>query len=89
MTKDKQIEEMARNICNCYYRGICKMDGNSCDLECGSAMNAYELYNAGYRKASELLNEFMNWLQENEHIHKSKEYRKELCEIFVRERDIK
>lgn len=37
----------------------------------------------------ELLYEFMNWLQENEHINKSEEYRKELCKIFLRERDIK
>ena len=31
----------------------------------------------------ELLNEFMGWLQENEHINKSEEYRKELCELFI------
>ena len=62
---DKQIEEMARSICNCYYRGICKMDGNSCDLECGSAFNAYELYNAGYRKASEVEKETFDRLSNN------------------------
>ena len=32
---------------------------------------------------SDLLNEFMDWLQENEHINKSEEYRKELCELFI------
>lgn len=31
----------------------------------------------------ELLCEFMNWLQTNEHINKSEEYRKELCELFI------
>ena len=31
----------------------------------------------------ELINEFMNWLQENNHINKSEEYRKELCELFI------
>lgn len=35
---------------------------------------------------SELLNEFMNWLQDNEHINKSVEYRNELCEMFLNDR---
>ena len=36
----------------------------------------------------DLLTEFMDWLQENEHINKSKEYRKELCELFLTTRQI-
>lgn len=35
---------------------------------------------------SELLNEFMNWLQTNEHINKSEEYRSELCKMFIETR---
>ena len=35
----------------------------------------------------ELLNEFMDWLQTNEHINKSEEYRKELCEMFLSARE--
>ena len=35
---------------------------------------------------SELLNEFMNWLQDNKHINKSVEYRNELCEMFINDR---
>jgi hypothetical protein len=31
----------------------------------------------------DLLSEFMDWLQENKHINKSKEYRRELCELFL------
>ena len=36
---------------------------------------------------TELLNEFMNWLQANEHINKSEEYRKELCDLFLRAKE--
>ena len=36
----------------------------------------------------DLLTEFMDWLQENEHINKSKEYRRELCELFLTTREI-
>lgn len=36
----------------------------------------------------ELLIEFMNWLQTNEHINKSEEYRKELCELFIETRGL-
>lgn len=35
----------------------------------------------------ELLNEFMDWLQTNEHVNKSKEYRRELCEMFLSTRE--
>ena len=35
----------------------------------------------------ELLYEFMNWLQENKHINKSEEYRKELCDSFLRAKE--
>lgn len=36
---------------------------------------------------TELLNEFMNWLQENKHINKSEDYRRELCELFLTTRE--
>lgn len=57
MSRDKQIEEMARTMCNCYDSSYCKMHGNSCDLKCISGFNALGLYNAGYRKASEVARE--------------------------------
>ena len=53
MSREKQIEEMTRIICNCYENGICWLDGKPCDYECGSERNAYDLYYAGYRKQSE------------------------------------
>ena len=53
MNRDKQINEMAKVICNCYDNGICNIDEKPCDYECGSKQNAYELYNAGYRKISD------------------------------------
>ena len=57
MSRDKQIEEMARTICNCYDSGVCEIDEKPCDLECGSVKNAKELYAKGYRKASEVAEE--------------------------------
>ena len=57
MDKEKQIEEMAKTMCNCYDSGNCKMHGHLCDLKCISGFNALGLYNAGYRKASEVARE--------------------------------
>ena len=50
MTEEKQIEEMAKNVCH--------LDRN-CDecmtsFECKAMMYAKRFYNAGYRKASEV-----------------------------------
>lgn len=53
MSKEKQIEEMARFMCNCYDEGYCRMDGKLCDLECGSYKESEIFYEAGYRKQSE------------------------------------
>jgi hypothetical protein len=52
--RDKQIEEMARTMCNCYNSGYCKMHGNSCDLKCRSGWNALGIYKAGYRERSDV-----------------------------------
>ena len=51
--REKQIEEMARFMCNCYDEGYCRMDGKLCDLECGSYKESEIFYEAGYRKQSE------------------------------------
>ena len=59
LNKDKQIEEMARVICKCYYNGICSLDSKPCDLGCGDVIDAKKLYNAGYRKASEVAREIV------------------------------
>lgn len=59
-----------------------KMDGDALTL-------IFELTEENERlraEKSELINEFMNWLQDNEHINKSKEYRNELCEMFLNDK---
>ena len=55
--RDKQIDEMAKIMCNCYDSGNCKMHGKLCDLKCISGFNALGLYNAGYRKIYDVAEE--------------------------------
>lgn len=51
--KEKQIEEMARFMCDNYEgEGNCG-DGNKCDFNCWAYREAEHLYNAGYRKQSD------------------------------------
>lgn len=57
MNRDKQIEEIARDICARFDNGICHLDGMPCDLECESAAEARYLYSKGYRKASDVARE--------------------------------
>lgn len=55
MSKEKQIEEMAHDLCGRCQDGICVVDGKPCnlDLDCTCQINATTLYNAGYRKQSD------------------------------------
>ena len=53
MDKEKQIEEMAIDICESYYKGICHEELKRCDFKCGSFTEAQHLYKIGYRKQSE------------------------------------
>lgn len=53
MSKEKQIEEMARIICRDYNGGICATDGFVCNYNCEWTQIAKHLYNAGYCKQSE------------------------------------
>ena len=62
-SKENQIEEMAKIMCNCYDSGNCKMHGNLCDLKCISGFNALGLYNAGYRKASDVAREIFEEIE--------------------------
>jgi hypothetical protein len=51
---NKQIEEMARDLCECYNRdGTCYQDDKPCDFKCDEYTNAQYLYEKGYRKQSE------------------------------------
>jgi hypothetical protein len=54
MSRDKQIEEMARDICECYNNdGTCYYDGKPCDLKCDCFTDAQYLYQKGYRKSTD------------------------------------
>ena len=52
MSRDKQIEEMAKVICLSYGKGVCRQCHDYED--CQVTSEAERLYNAGYRKASEV-----------------------------------
>ena len=48
---NKQIDEMARDLCECYNcDGTCYQDDKPCDLKCDEYTNAQYLYEKGYRK---------------------------------------
>lgn len=71
MTENEQIEEMARDLCECYIDGVCYQDNTPCDLRCEEYTNSEYLYSKGYRKASEVAREIFedieNVLSENFH----------------------
>ena len=51
MSKEKQIEEMARKMCRNYEsNGNCASDDDPCGLECVYGYCAERIYCAGYRK---------------------------------------
>ena len=60
MSRDKQIEEMTKDLCDIECKGMkCKeCDGYGCEYR----MLAEALYNKGYRKASDVLYEINNSL---------------------------
>lgn len=62
--KEKQIEEMAQDMCQNCVNGVCLTSGIPCDLHCIQGNEAEEYYNKGYRKASNLIEEVMEWLEE-------------------------
>jgi hypothetical protein len=57
MSRDKQIEEMAEAICGLKTSDGCLCDGGYCNHNCSAYEKAKHLYNAGYRKASEVARE--------------------------------
>jgi hypothetical protein len=58
MNRDKRIEEMARDICECFNNdGTCFQDDKPCDCKCQYFTDAQYLYEKGYRKASEVARE--------------------------------
>ena len=56
---EKQIEKMAKTMCgNGMKDGNCATDDSPCYLECVYGTCAERLYNAGYRKQSEVIDDF-------------------------------
>lgn len=55
--REKQIEEMARIICGLCTKEGCLCDGGYCNFNCHDYERAKRLYNAGYRKQSEVARE--------------------------------
>lgn len=65
----KQIEEMAIGVCEYRKaRGYKKCDDCDWGGECGVTEYARELYDAGYRKASDVIDEFVERLKEENEI---------------------
>ena len=65
MSKEKQIEEMARDICEHYNSdGTCYHDGKPCDFKCEGFTDAQYLYEKGYRKASDVAEEIFAEIEE-------------------------
>ena len=60
--RDKQIEEMAKDMCNCCREAVTnkECDLGGCD---GVRLHAEALYNAGYRKASDVATEIFEELK--------------------------
>lgn len=54
LNKEKQIEEMAKDMCEYYYEGTCYQDKKPCDCKCECFTDAQYLYAKGYRKASDV-----------------------------------
>ena len=53
MSKEKQIEEMARDICEAFSSdGTCYWDKKPCDFRCAEFTQTQYIYEKGYRKQS-------------------------------------
>ena len=63
MTRDKQIEEMAKITCLCNAGGFCECDGKPCDLDCSEGKAMARLYNAGYRKSADVAEDIIRMLR--------------------------
>lgn len=52
---NKQIEEMAHDMCEYYYEGTCYQDKKPCDCKCYIFTDAQYLYGKGYRKYKDVV----------------------------------
>ena len=64
LNKEKQIEEMAKDMCEYYYEGTCYQDKKPCDCKCDIFTDAQYLYAKGYRKASDVAEEIFAEIEE-------------------------
>ena len=65
--RDKQIEEMTNDLCDIDCKG---MKCNACDsYGCEYRMQAEALYDAGYRKASEVAREIAEEILDMANVH--------------------
>ena len=62
-TREEQIEEMAKVMCEEYDTDICK---HECPMatDCANTLIAKRLYDAGYRKQSDIAREILKYLYE-------------------------
>lgn len=66
MSRDKQIEEMAKH-CHFQEEGKCLIledEAEECDTKCDMCEFAKRLYNAGYRKSTDLAEEIFAEIEE-------------------------
>lgn len=70
--KQEQIEEMAKTMCEEYGTAICQHECENLG-DCANSYLSKKLYEAGYRKATEVIDEFMERLREllNKHEYRS------------------
>lgn len=66
-TKQEQIDEMLEDICNNFpTRNHCQ-DGKKCMVkklaDCNNCLRSIALYKAGYRKATEVIDDFVDRLK--------------------------
>lgn len=61
-SKKQQFNEMVLDVCGL---GPCK---GGCDTSCGGYIDTVRLYNKGYRKADEVIDEFIERLKEENEI---------------------
>ena len=55
---NKQIEEMAKDLCEYNRRGICDLEHKRCDLRCTKGEFFKQVYSADYRKMPENIGDF-------------------------------
>lgn len=75
--KEKQIEDMAKDMCEYYYEGTCYQDKKPCDCKCEIFTDAQYLYAKGYRKAADVAREIIDDVKEtllDYHLQENKKY---------------